>query len=145
MKTAPARRYVLVCRGPNCKAQGSPAVREKLTALIEAARRESAGGDFEVVVLPYTCFDRCGRGPNVVVYPDGVWYEAVGEDDVAEVARHALGGPPAEHLRADVPVRHAAEYAELIAELIPEIEAEVEPKEDKRKRPPKKGWWPFSR
>ncbi|HEX5417179.1 MAG TPA: hypothetical protein VFZ25_16055, partial [Chloroflexota bacterium] len=76
---------------------------------------------------------------------DGVWYEAVGEEDAADIARHALGGEPAEHLRADVPARHAAEYAELIEELIPEIEAEIEAEEGKRKRPPKKGWWPFSR
>jgi len=139
MNPAPGRRYVLVCRGPNCKAQGSTEVRERLAALIDAAKRESPEAD--VVVLPYTCFDRCGRGPNVVVYPEGVWYEAVSEADVQDVARHVLGGAPAEHLRADVPARHAAEYAELFAELIPEIEAEV----DKRKRPPKKGWWPFSR
>jgi len=67
--------------------------------------------------------------------------QVLGRRSSQDVARHVLGGAPAEHLRADVPARHAAEYAELFAELIPEIEAEV----DKRKRPPKKGWWPFSR
>ncbi|HEX5415408.1 MAG TPA: (2Fe-2S) ferredoxin domain-containing protein, partial [Chloroflexota bacterium] len=65
VKTASRRRYVLVCRGPNCKAQGSTGVREKLAALIDAAKRDNP--EVEVVVLPYTCFDRCGRGPNVVV------------------------------------------------------------------------------
>ena len=138
--TEPRRRYVLVCRGPNCKAQGSTEVRERLAALLAAAR-ESAQSEGDVVILPYTCFDRCGRGPNVVVYPDDVWYEAVSEGDVPDIARHALGGKPAEHLRADVPARHAAEYASLIEEVIAESDAEA----INRKRPPKNGWWPFSR
>jgi|GEM_PF-415934 len=136
----PKRRYVLVCRGPNCKAQGSNDVRERLVAHIAVARDRGEAA-VDVVVLPYTCFDRCGRGPNVVVYPDDVWYEAVGENDADDIVRHVVGGTPVEHLRADVPARHAAEYRALIEELIPEIEAE----ETKQKRPPGKRWWPFSR
>ena len=114
-----AKRYVFVCRGPTCKSEGSVEVRERLSSLI----RES--GRTDVLVLPYTCFDLCGRGPNAVVYPDGVWYEALREEDVADVARHALGGPPAEHLFGDIDADHAEQCYEIFEEVIPELEAEA--------------------
>ncbi|HUX86512.1 MAG TPA: hypothetical protein VMW65_05885 [Chloroflexota bacterium] len=114
-----AKRYVFVCRGPTCKSQGSVEVRERLRSLI----RES--GQTDVLVFPYTCFDLCGRGPNAVVYPDGVWYEALREEDVEDVARHVLGGAPAEHLFGDVDPDHAELCYDIFEEVIPELEAEA--------------------
>jgi (2Fe-2S) ferredoxin len=133
------RRYLLVCRGPDCKAQGSQALREAVRAQIAAARARGEGA-VEVVVLPYTCFDRCGRGPNAVVYPDGVWYEGLEAADLPAVVRHVLGGPIADSLLADVADSHRAEYAALFAELIPEIEAEEGPTIHRGR-----GWWPFGK
>jgi len=133
------RRYVLVCRGPNCKAQGSVDVRERLRAAIAAAK-EAGAAEPDVVVLPYTCFDLCGRGPNAVVYPDGVWYEALTIDDVDEVARHTLGGAPPLQLIAAVDPSHAEECYRLFDEIIPELEAE----ERHRLTPKRRSWWPFS-
>ena len=35
---------------------------------------------------------RCGEGPTLVVYPDGVWYRGVHADDAEELVReHLLG------------------------------------------------------
>lgn len=35
---------------------------------------------------------RCGEGPIVAVYPDGIWYRNVSEEDAAQlVAEHLLG------------------------------------------------------
>lgn len=46
------------------------------------------------------CLDQCEHGPTVVVYPDGVWYGFVREDDIDEIVeRHILGGEPVERLR----------------------------------------------
>ena len=46
------------------------------------------------------CLDQCEHGPNVVVYPDAVWYGRVSEADVEEiVASHIVGGRPVERLR----------------------------------------------
>ncbi|HLH71953.1 MAG TPA: (2Fe-2S) ferredoxin domain-containing protein [Chloroflexota bacterium] len=121
-----AKRYVLVCRGPTCKAQGSLEVREYLRKLV------SESGRCDVLVLPYTCFDLCGRGPNAVVYPEGVWYEALRVEDVPDLARHALGGPPAGHLLAEVDADHAKQCYAIFEEAIPELEAQAEREAKKR-------------
>ncbi|HEX3821394.1 MAG TPA: (2Fe-2S) ferredoxin domain-containing protein [Candidatus Sulfotelmatobacter sp.] len=46
------------------------------------------------------CLDQCEHGPNLVVYPDGVWYGFVTEADVDEIIdSHIVGGKTVERLR----------------------------------------------
>lgn len=45
------------------------------------------------------CLDQCEHGPNVVVYPDAVWYCRVTANDVDEIIEsHILGGKPVARL-----------------------------------------------
>jgi (2Fe-2S) ferredoxin len=45
------------------------------------------------------CLDQCEHGPNVVVYPDGVWYGNVRSDDVGEIIdSHIMRGVPVARL-----------------------------------------------
>ena len=45
------------------------------------------------------CLDQCGHGAAIVVYPEGVWYGRVTEDDVDEIIEsHIIGGVPVERL-----------------------------------------------
>jgi (2Fe-2S) ferredoxin len=45
------------------------------------------------------CLDQCEHGPNVVVYPDAVWYGGVTEADVDEIIEsHILGNKPVKRL-----------------------------------------------
>lgn len=45
------------------------------------------------------CLDQCEHGPNVVVYPDGVWYGRVTLEDVDEIIEsHIVGNAPVERL-----------------------------------------------
>ncbi|MGH2458086.1 MAG: hypothetical protein ACRDIY_04390 [Chloroflexota bacterium] len=125
------RRYLLVCRGPTCASQGSVEVREALRAALAAA------GDTSVVVLPYTCFDRCGHGPNAVLYPDGEWFEALGLENVPDLVEHVRGRQPAPHLMAAVDERQAEEYYQMFEDVIPDLEAEVA-----RAAEPKRRDWP---
>ena len=82
----PFRYHVFVCDQqkpegvPCCAARGS-------TKTIEALRREIAARDLINDVQVTTCgsLGLCERGPNIVVYPEGVWYSAVTPDDVAEI------------------------------------------------------------
>jgi len=45
------------------------------------------------------CLDQCEHGPNVVIYPEAVWYGGVTLADVDEiVTSHVLAGQPVERL-----------------------------------------------
>jgi (2Fe-2S) ferredoxin/SAM-dependent methyltransferase len=79
---------------PCCAARGSAAV-------LDALRREiGAAGLNDTVQLTTTgSMGLCERGPNLVVYPDGVWYSGVTPADVPEiVTEHFVAGRPVERL-----------------------------------------------
>jgi (2Fe-2S) ferredoxin len=82
--------YVLVCQNADCKARGSGDLIEKLGQRL----KDSPG----VEVKPYMCFGGCQAGPNIVLYPQKVWYCGVKQGDVEEIAAHAAGGPVVERL-----------------------------------------------
>ena len=45
------------------------------------------------------CLDQCEHGPNIVVYPDNVWYGGVSAADVDEIIdSHIVGGKPVQRL-----------------------------------------------
>ncbi len=129
-----ARRFVLVCQGPNCKVQGATEVRDHLRRALTNAVTVK-----DTFVLPYNCFDRCGLGPNVVIYPDGIWYEGVEAGDIEAIVTQLSGGPVPERLLGDVDQEHAETYYRLIEDVLPELEAE----ETKLSGPRRRGWWPF--
>ena len=79
----------------SCNPDGSEALRERFKSevkrrnLRETVRVNAAG-----------CLDQCEHGPNVVVYPESVWYGCVKLDDVEEIIEsHIVGGRPVERLR----------------------------------------------
>ena len=46
------------------------------------------------------CLDRCEEGPVIVVYPEGVWYTYVDQEDLDEIIReHLQNGRVVERLR----------------------------------------------
>lgn len=46
------------------------------------------------------CLGRCSEGPTAVVYPEGVWYTYVDEEDVKEIVEsHLKNGVPVERLK----------------------------------------------
>lgn len=46
------------------------------------------------------CLDQCEHGPNVVVYPEGIWYGNVTLEDVAEIVEsHIINGVPVTRLQ----------------------------------------------
>jgi (2Fe-2S) ferredoxin len=85
-----ASKYVFVCQNEDCKQRGSGELLDKLAEKLKGA------GDVEV--KPYMCFGGCQAGPNIVLYPQKVWYSGVKQGDVDEIAAHAAGGAPVERL-----------------------------------------------
>ena len=44
-----------------------------------------------IKVTKTSCMGRCGEGPVVVVYPDGVWYRDVELEDIEKIySKHLL-------------------------------------------------------
>ncbi|HHV79677.1 MAG TPA: NADH-quinone oxidoreductase subunit NuoF [Firmicutes bacterium] len=82
------RSHVLVCAGTGCTASGSEALRTALREEIKAR-----GLDKEIQVIETGCFGFCRFGPNMMVYPEGVFYCQVQPEDVKElVEEHFLKG-----------------------------------------------------
>ncbi len=54
----------------------------------------------KAVVTGAACLGPCDKGTSVVVYPDGVWYQQVGEADIADILDQHIGtGKPVDRLR----------------------------------------------
>jgi len=80
---APAK-HVAVCTNQTCAQDGAPAVLERL----RQAARDSDQCDARITRT--SCLGRCGEGPMVAVYPDGVWYGGLGEDDADSIVSSHL-------------------------------------------------------
>ncbi len=101
----PYRYHVFVCDQqkpegvPCCSARGS-------RKLVDALRAEVAAQGLadQVQITPCGSLGLCERGPNMVVYPEGVWYSGVSADDAPELVRShfANGNPFARLANADV-------------------------------------------
>ena len=76
----PLKKHVLVCGNVDCAERGSLALIDELRRLIK-----QAGIAVDVRVTRTGCMGRCGEGPTLVVYPDGVWYRGVGATDAASL------------------------------------------------------------
>ena len=83
----PIRKHVLVCGNVDCAGNGSI---RALAALRSGLKRR--GLLKEIVVTQTSCMGHCGAGPNVVVYPDGIWYLGVMESDIEELIDELLVG-----------------------------------------------------
>jgi sirohydrochlorin cobaltochelatase len=83
----PLAKHVLVCGNVDCADGGSIALIDSLRRLIKVSGRQE-----DIRVTRTSCMGRCGEGPTVAVYPDGIWYRAVRESDAGELVReHLLG------------------------------------------------------
>lgn len=57
-------------------------------------------GPGKVRVNKAGCLDRCELGPVAVVYPEGIWYTFVDEEDIDEIVEsHLRDGQVVERLR----------------------------------------------
>jgi len=109
----PFRYHVFVCDQqkpegvPCCAARGS-------AKTIEALRREidARGLEDEVQITACGSIGLCEHGPNMIVYPEGVWYSGVTPEDVPEIVKS--------HFENDTPVERLArmDEAALRAEIL---------------------------
>jgi (2Fe-2S) ferredoxin len=98
------QRHIFFCvndRGadadrPSCNQCGSALMRDYAKQRVKDL---GLAGEGNIRVNKSGCLDRCEEGPACVVYPDGVWYTYVDEDDVDEIIEsHLVNGKPVERL-----------------------------------------------
>jgi len=109
----PFHYHVFVC--DQQKAEGLPCCAARGSAtVIDAIRKEVAVQGLGDTVQITACgsLGLCENGPNMVVYPEGVWYSGVTPDDVPELVRsHLKDGSPLTRLARRDPDTVRAEIA----------------------------------
>ena len=90
------RKHVLVCGGSDCAERGGERL---LTALKSEVRRR---GLTDVKVTKSGCLGQCEEGPHLVVYPEGVWYSGLGQEDLPVIVE--------EHLQNERPVQRLISF-----------------------------------
>lgn len=95
--------HVFFCT--NCREDGSQCCGQFGAADMRAHAKQrikdlGMAGKGGVRVNTAGCLDRCSEGPVMVVYPEGVWYTYVDQEDVDEIIdRHLVEGRVVERLK----------------------------------------------
>ena len=85
-KEAPYLCHVFVCtndRGGerrSCADQNSPLIRKTLKEAVN-----TRGWNKQVRVSQCGCMGLCGQGPNVLLYPQKIWFSEVSADDTGHI------------------------------------------------------------
>ena len=81
---------------PCCARFNAQKMRDYAKQRIKALGLNGEGG---VRINSAGCLGRCEKGPVVVVYPEGVWYTWIDEEDIDEIIeRHLQQGQVVERL-----------------------------------------------
>ena len=73
-----------------CMEKGAEAAFNHMKARVKEL---GLNGNDKVRINRAGCFDRCGEGPLLVVYPQAVWYSFVDNDDIDEIINsHLING-----------------------------------------------------
>lgn len=86
--------HVLVCGGTGCHSSNG----DKIRQLLDEKVKEIGLSDHIKVSLT-GCFGLCASGPNIVIYPDGIFYSHVTLEDIDEIVEeHFKNGKIVERL-----------------------------------------------
>lgn len=92
----PYEILILVCTNRReegkaaCANRGSEALKDALKSALK-----DRGLKGRVRVSSSGCLGRCELGPNVMVFPDGIWFSGVGEEDLPDLIERYLERGPA--------------------------------------------------
>jgi (2Fe-2S) ferredoxin len=127
---AVATRYVVVCRGPNCRERGGMRLRKRLVQLFK--------GEAAAQLVGYACFGQCDFGPNVLFFPEGEFYGGFADGDAAErIFGHAVSARPFDRQPLTLPEDERRQHLANVAELVDTLER------DRARGRGRRWWWPF--
>ena len=87
----PYQKIIFVCTNKRendaicCSRGGSVAIRDALKRYVK-----ENGLKGKVRVSQSGCMDLCSQGPNVMVFPDGIWYKDVQMEDVPTIIQNHI-------------------------------------------------------
>lgn len=87
------RHHVFFCTNlridgrQSCENCGASALRDYAKNKVKKLGLAGLGG---VRINTAGCLDRCEEGPVIVVYPEGVWYSYVDQEDIDEIIEEHL-------------------------------------------------------
>jgi (2Fe-2S) ferredoxin len=82
-----------------CASQNAVKLQEYAKAKV---KKLGLAGEGRVRINKAGCLDRCEHGPVAVIYPEGIWYTLVDEQDVDEIVEsHLAKGIPVQRLMID--------------------------------------------
>ncbi|MES2770580.1 MAG: (2Fe-2S) ferredoxin domain-containing protein [Pseudomonadota bacterium] len=70
-----------------CNDQGASSLQAYAKERVKQLKLNGAG---QVRINKAGCLDRCNEGPILVVYPEGVWYTYVDQEDIDEIIEEHL-------------------------------------------------------
>ncbi len=80
--------HLFVCTGTTCEHQGAE---EILQTLQNELKQNGLLKKTRTTLC--RCLGQCGNGPNMVVYPEGIWYGGLGEGEIKQiVVEHLIEG-----------------------------------------------------
>ncbi|HXV27386.1 MAG TPA: (2Fe-2S) ferredoxin domain-containing protein [bacterium] len=89
----PYGRHVLVCTGPRCAPEASPALYQLLKERLKELKLHE--GPERVNRSRCHCLGVCQGGPIIAVYPEGVWYHHITPEKMETIIQqHLIQGKP---------------------------------------------------
>ncbi len=112
----PFKQHVLICTGPRCGGERhSERIRQEFRKQFVRQSLPASVKDTACI-----CFGLCSYGPNVIIYPDGVVYSGVKQQDVAEIVReHLLHGRVVARLLLKKPPPDPARETDPVVDPLP--------------------------
>ena len=90
---SPYKRHILVCTGPRCAPESSPALYQSLKQRLKELGLNE--GRERILRSQCHCFGICEGGPIAVVYPEGVWYSQLTPEKMEKIIQeHLIQGRP---------------------------------------------------
>jgi len=79
-----------------CMNNGAQAAFEHMKVRV---KKLGLNGEGKVRINRAGCFDRCGKGPLLVIYPQAIWYTFVDNEDIDEIIEsHLIKGKTVDRL-----------------------------------------------